>query len=91
MWIRVIISLKPYQYQGDTFVEKLGAQLIVDLFRIPSTGARQLKKLAQNASRNALQSVTLLETIESHSLDAALGGGRREMKKKHEQKKILFT
>ena len=34
-----------------------------------------------NASRNALQSVTLLETIDRESFDACLGGGRRDEEK----------
>jgi sulfate adenylyltransferase subunit 2 len=33
------------------------------------------------ASRNALQTVTLLDTIKKHQIDAALGGGRRDEEK----------
>jgi sulfate adenylyltransferase subunit 2 len=34
-----------------------------------------------NASRNSLQITTLLDTIEEHGFDAALGGGRRDEEK----------
>lgn len=34
-----------------------------------------------NASRNALQTNTLLDTIEEHEFDAAMGGGRRDEEK----------
>ena len=65
----------------DTFVEKLGAQLIVGLVQDSIDRGTAVEETGPNASRNALQSVTLLETIESHSLDAALGGGRRDEEK----------
>ena len=48
-----------------------------------------VEETGPNASRNALQSVTLLETIETENLDAALGGGR-VMKKKPGPKKDFF-
>jgi len=65
----------------DAFVEKLGAQLIVGLVQDSIDRGTAVEETGPNASRNALQSVTLLETIESHSLDAALGGGRRDEEK----------
>ena len=34
-----------------------------------------------DASRNALQTVTLLDTLKKHQVDAALGGGRRDEEK----------
>lgn len=34
-----------------------------------------------DASRNALQTVTLLDTLKEHQVDAALGGGRRDEEK----------
>jgi sulfate adenylyltransferase subunit 2 len=34
-----------------------------------------------DASRNALQTVTLLDTLKNHQVDAALGGGRRDEEK----------
>ncbi|MEK9772352.1 MAG: sulfate adenylyltransferase subunit CysD [Opitutae bacterium] len=65
----------------DKFVEKLGAQLIVGLVQDSIDRGTAVEETGPNASRNALQSVTLLETIDSENLDAALGGGRRDEEK----------
>jgi len=65
----------------DRFVEKLGAKLIVGLVQDSIDRGTAVEETGPNASRNALQSVTLLETIEEESLDAALGGGRRDEEK----------
>ena len=68
------------QYR-DQFVAKLGAQLIVGLVQDSIDQGTAMEETGPNASRNALQSVTLLETIENNNLDAALGGGRRDEEK----------
>ena len=65
----------------DQFAEKLGAQLIIGLVQDSIDRGTAVEETGPNASRNALQSVTLLETIESENLDAALGGGRRDEEK----------
>ena len=65
----------------DRFVEKLGAKLIVGLVQDSIDRGTAVEEKGPNASRNALQSVTLLETIDSENLDAALGGGRRDEEK----------
>jgi len=65
----------------DRFVEKLGAKLIVGLVQDSIDRGTAVEETGTNASRNALQSVTLLETIDSENLDAALGGGRRDEEK----------
>ncbi len=65
----------------DEFVERIGSQLIVGLVQDSIDRGTAVEETGANASRNALQSVTLLETIESENLDAALGGGRRDEEK----------
>ena len=65
----------------DQFVEKLGAKLIIGLVQDSIDRGTAVEETGPNASRNALQSVTLLETIDSENLDAALGGGRRDEEK----------
>lgn len=65
----------------DSFIEKCGAQLIVGLVQDSIDKGTVVEETGPNASRNALQSVTLLETIEKESLDACLGGGRRDEEK----------
>lgn len=65
----------------DRFVEKLGARLVVGLVQDSIDGGSAQEETGPNASRNALQSITLLETIEQHQFDACLGGGRRDEEK----------
>jgi len=65
----------------DQFVKKLDAHLIVGLVQESIDRGTAVEETGPNASRNALQSVTLLETIETENLDAALGGGRRDEEK----------
>ena len=65
----------------DSFVSQHGVQLIVGLVQNSIDRGTAVEESGLNASRNALQSVTLLETIEKESLDACLGGGRRDEEK----------
>jgi len=65
----------------DQFVEKFGAELIVGLVQDSINKGTATEETGPNASRNALQSITLLETIEKEGFDAALGGGRRDEEK----------
>ncbi len=65
----------------DAFVEQLGAQLVVGSVQASIEAGRVQEEKGPGASRNALQTVTLLDTIEEHKYDAALGGGRRDEEK----------
>ena len=65
----------------DSFVKKTGVQLIIGYVQGSIDKGTAVEETGPNASRNALQSVTLLETIEKESLDACLGGGRRDEEK----------
>ena len=65
----------------DQFIEKLGVELIVGSVQDSINRGTAVEETGKNASRNALQSVTLLETIDKESLDACLGGGRRDEEK----------
>lgn len=68
------------QYRDD-LVKKIGARLVVGSVQesINKGRAHELKGL--NQSRNTLQTVTLLDTIEEYGFDAAMGGGRRDEEK----------
>ena len=68
------------QYR-DEFVSKLGVELIVGSVQESIDRGTAVEETGPNASRNALQSVTLLESIEKESMDACLGGGRRDEEK----------
>ena len=65
----------------DQFIEKVGVELIVGSVQDSINRGTAVEETGKNASRNALQSVTLLETIDKESLDACLGGGRRDEEK----------
>jgi sulfate adenylyltransferase subunit 2 len=65
----------------DELVEELGAQLIVGSVQESIDAGRVVEETGFNASRNLLQTVTLLDTIAKHKIDCALGGGRRDEEK----------
>ena len=65
----------------DKLVENLGVQLIVGSVQESINKGRAVEESGINASRNELQIVTLLDTIESNKIDAAIGGARRDEEK----------
>jgi len=65
----------------DSFAEKLGARLVIGHVQDSIDKGRVKEEKGPYASRNALQSVTLLDTIEEHKFTACLGGGRRDEEK----------
>ncbi|MDF9800580.1 sulfate adenylyltransferase subunit 2 [Catalinimonas alkaloidigena] len=65
----------------DNLVEKLGAKLIVKTVQESIDKGRVAEEKGPNASRNALQTVTLLDGIEEFQFDAAFGGARRDEEK----------
>lgn len=65
----------------DEYVAQLNADLIVGSVQESIDTGRVVEEKGINASRNKLQTVTLLDTIEAHQYDACLGGGRRDEEK----------
>jgi sulfate adenylyltransferase subunit 2 len=65
----------------DKYVKDIRADLIVAMVQGSIDSGTAREESGVNASRNALQTVTLLETIESNEFDACLGGGRRDEEK----------
>lgn len=65
----------------DELMEKLGAKLIVGSVQKSIDDGRVEEETGANASRNALQTTTLLDTIEEHGFDACMGGARRDEEK----------
>jgi sulfate adenylyltransferase subunit 2 len=65
----------------DQLVEKLGVQLIVGSVQESIDKGRVREETGVNASRNALQTVSLLDTLEKYKIDAAMGGARRDEEK----------
>src|SRR3954463_12442484 len=65
----------------DELAKKYGAQLIVGSVQQSIDEGKAVEEKGFNASRNALQTVTLLETIEKYKFDACIGGARRDEEK----------
>lgn len=65
----------------DRLVATLGEKLIVRTVQESIDKGRVVEEKGANASRNALQTVTLLDAIEEHQFDAAIGGARRDEEK----------
>ncbi|UYW01260.1 sulfate adenylyltransferase subunit CysD [Flavobacterium agricola] len=73
----------------DKLAEQIGEKLIVR--KVEDTIKRQGLKEAKGkfASRNALQTYTLLETIEEFELDCCIGGARRDEEKARAKERIF--
>lgn len=65
----------------DNLVKKIGAKLIVGSVQESIDTGRVVEEKGYNASRNVLQTTTLLDTIEKYKFDAAMGGARRDEEK----------
>ncbi|HEU4453119.1 MAG TPA: sulfate adenylyltransferase subunit CysD, partial [Longimicrobium sp.] len=65
----------------DRLAESTGAELIVRRVQDSIDAGRCAEEPGPNPSRNALQTVTLLDTLRELGADAALGGGRRDEEK----------
>ena len=65
----------------DQLVEKYGLKLVVGYVQEAIDKGHVTEEKGVNASRNALQTFTLLEELEKGKYDAALGGGRRDEEK----------
>jgi len=65
----------------DDLIKELGVDLIVGSVQDSIDQGRVAEERGKNATRNALQTTTLLDAIEAHKVDCAIGGGRRDEEK----------
>ena len=65
----------------DKLVKRFNAKLIIGSVEESIQQGRVSEEKGYNASRNKLQTVTLLDTLEKYKFDAALGGARRDEEK----------
>ncbi|MFN2430842.1 MAG: sulfate adenylyltransferase subunit CysD [Cryomorphaceae bacterium] len=65
----------------DALMKKTGAKLIVGSVQKSIDEGKVVEEKGVNASRNGLQTATLLESLEEGKYDAAMGGGRRDEEK----------
>lgn len=65
----------------DNLVKELGVRLVVGSVQESIDKGFVREESGKNASRNALQTTTLLSTIEANEFDACMGGARRDEEK----------
>ncbi|MBC7748592.1 MAG: sulfate adenylyltransferase subunit CysD, partial [Methylotenera sp.] len=73
----------------DELVESINEKLIIGLVQDSIDSGKAIEQKGKNASRNALQTVTLLETIEKYGFDACIGGARRDEEKARAKERIF--
>jgi sulfate adenylyltransferase subunit 2 len=73
----------------DRRIAELGERLIVASVQDSIDSGRVVEETGPRASRNALQTVTLLDAIAEHGFDAAFGGARRDEERARAKERIL--
>jgi sulfate adenylyltransferase subunit 2 len=65
----------------DSTVDRLDVNLVVASVQASIDAGRVVEETGPRASRNRLQTTTLLDAIEHHGFDAVMGGARRDEEK----------
>jgi sulfate adenylyltransferase subunit 2 len=73
----------------DRLVEQVGERLIVASVQASIDKGRAVEERGPRASRNRLQTVTLLDAIAEHGFDAAFGGARRDEERARAKERIF--
>jgi sulfate adenylyltransferase subunit 2 len=73
----------------DRRIEEIGERLIVASVEDSIREGRVVEDIGPRASRNALQTVTLLDAIREHGFDAAFGGARRDEERARAKERVL--
>jgi sulfate adenylyltransferase subunit 2 len=73
----------------DRRVAELGAQLVVASVQESIDTGRVVEETGPRASRNRLQTVTLLDAISANGYDAVFGGGRRDEEKARAKERVF--
>jgi sulfate adenylyltransferase subunit 2 len=73
----------------DRRVAELGERLIVASVQDSIDSGRVVEESGPRASRNRLQTVTLLDALNEHSFDAAFGGARRDEERARAKERIF--
>ena len=73
----------------DRRVGELGERLVVASVQDSIDKGRVVEETGPRASRNQLQTVTLLDAIEEHKFDAAFGGARRDEERARAKERVL--
>src|ERR687888_2608703 len=73
----------------DKRVAELGVRLIVASVQDSIDAGRVVEETGPRASRNRLQTVTLLDAIAEHRFDAAFGGARRDEERARAKERVF--
>jgi sulfate adenylyltransferase subunit 2 len=73
----------------DRRVAELGVRLVVASVQESIDAGRVAEETGRHASRNRLQTVTLLDAIEEHRFDALFGGARRDEEKARAKERVF--
>ncbi|WP_432926383.1 sulfate adenylyltransferase subunit CysD [Microbispora sp. CA-135349] len=73
----------------DRRVAELGARLVVASVQASIDAGRVVEQTGRRASRNRLQTTTLLDAIEEHEFDAVFGGARRDEEKARAKERVF--
>ncbi|MBA3844617.1 MAG: sulfate adenylyltransferase subunit CysD [Actinobacteria bacterium] len=73
----------------DRRVAELGERLVVASVQASIDNGRVSEQTGPRASRNQLQTTTLLDAIEEHGFDAAMGGARRDEERARAKERIF--
>lgn len=72
----------------DRRVAETGVRLVVASVQASIDAGRVVEETGPKASRNRLQTITLLDAIEDHRFDAVFGGGRRDEEKARAKERV---
>jgi sulfate adenylyltransferase subunit 2 len=73
----------------DNRIEELGARLIVASVQESINRGRVVEETGPRASRNRLQSVTLLDAIDEYGFNAVFGGARRDEERSRAKERVF--
>ena len=73
----------------DRRVAELGERLVIASVQESIDKGRVVEQTGPRASRNQLQTTTLLDAIEAHGFDAAMGGARRDEERARAKERIF--
>lgn len=73
----------------DSFIRELDVRLVVAHVQDSIDAGRVVEETGPHASRNALQTVSLLDALREQEYDAALGGARRDEEKSRAKERFF--
>ena len=73
----------------DKLISKMGLDLVVGYVQDSINNDPSIEEKGFNASRNSIQTITLLEMIDKYKFDVAIGGGRRDEEKSRAKERFF--